>query len=43
MPRRDRIAEPWGARTPFAPGEPWPTRVDSFVVEELRAHVLSAV
>ena len=25
----DRIAEPWGERTPYAPGEAWPTRVDT--------------
>src|SRR4051794_26851928 len=25
----DRIAEPWGTRTPHGPGEPWPRRVDS--------------
>jgi anaerobic selenocysteine-containing dehydrogenase len=24
----DRIAEPWGSRTPYGPGETWPTRVD---------------
>jgi hypothetical protein len=24
----DRIRDPWGARTPFAPGERWPERVD---------------
>ncbi|MBT2383747.1 molybdopterin oxidoreductase family protein [Streptomyces sp. ISL-11] len=29
MVRRDRIAEPWGARTPYGRGEPWPVRVDS--------------
>jgi anaerobic selenocysteine-containing dehydrogenase len=27
----DRIAEPWGERTPFAPGANWPTRVDAFL------------
>jgi ferredoxin-nitrate reductase len=27
----DRIAEPWGLRTPFARGEAWPERVDSFL------------
>lgn len=27
----DRIAEPWGTRTPYAPGTPWPARVDSFL------------
>ena len=25
----DRIAEPWGARTPYGPGEAWPIRVDT--------------
>jgi anaerobic selenocysteine-containing dehydrogenase len=24
----DRIAEPWGTRTPYGRGEPWPVRVD---------------
>ena len=24
----DRIADPWGARTPYAPGTPWPERAD---------------
>ena len=24
----DRIENPWGARTPYARGEPWPVRVD---------------
>src|SRR3982751_1403607 len=28
MGRVDRIAEPWGTRTPYGSGEPWPTRVD---------------
>jgi anaerobic selenocysteine-containing dehydrogenase len=27
----DRIAEPWGTRTPYASGEPWPVRVDSYL------------
>jgi anaerobic selenocysteine-containing dehydrogenase len=27
VPRR--IADPWGARTPFRPGQEWPVRVDS--------------
>lgn len=26
--RVDRIADPWGTRTPVGPGEPWPARVD---------------
>ncbi len=28
---RDRIAEPWGARTPYGPGQVWPRRVDQFL------------
>ncbi|MCD0447241.1 molybdopterin-dependent oxidoreductase [Glycomyces sp. A-F 0318] len=31
MPERDRIAEPWGARTPYDAGEPWPVRRDMFL------------
>jgi anaerobic selenocysteine-containing dehydrogenase len=31
MPRLDRIAEPWGSRTPYGPGESWPVRVDSYL------------
>jgi ferredoxin-nitrate reductase len=27
----DRIANPWGERTPFGPGEEWPVRVDQFL------------
>ena len=27
----DRIAEPWGQRTPYGPGSPWPVRVDTFL------------
>ena len=42
MPRRDRIAEPWGARTPYASGETWPSRVDSFVTDEPDRWVQSA-
>ncbi|WP_370618409.1 molybdopterin oxidoreductase family protein [Mumia sp. Pv 4-285] len=29
----DRIAQPWGSRTPYGPGEDWPVRVDSYLVE----------
>jgi hypothetical protein len=25
----DRIADPWGERTPYTSGEPWPVRVDT--------------
>src|SRR5215218_8257814 len=31
--RVDRIAEPWGTRTPYGPGEEWPVRVDRFLQE----------
>ena len=27
----DRVAEPWGDRTPYGPGTPWPVRVDTFL------------
>jgi len=27
----DRIAAPWGGRTPYAAGKPWPVRVDTFL------------
>jgi anaerobic selenocysteine-containing dehydrogenase len=27
----DRIADPWGPRTPYGPGDPWPERVDVFL------------
>jgi anaerobic selenocysteine-containing dehydrogenase len=29
----DRIADPWGTRTPYAQGESWPVREDSYVTE----------
>jgi anaerobic selenocysteine-containing dehydrogenase len=29
----DRIANPWGERTPFGQGEEWPVRVDQFLEE----------
>ncbi|MGY1746574.1 molybdopterin oxidoreductase family protein [Blastococcus sp. SYSU D00695] len=35
MARVDRIAEPWGSRTPYGPGETWPTRVDSHLAGDL--------
>jgi len=31
-----RIADIWGGRTPFAPGEPWPVRVDQLLDEGVR-------
>ncbi len=33
----DRIAEPWGTRTPYGPGEEWPVRVDSHFEEGVSA------
>nr|WP_157242924.1 nitrate reductase [Pseudarthrobacter sp. GA104] len=33
--RVDRIAEPWGTRTPYGPGQEWPARVDSHLAEGL--------
>jgi anaerobic selenocysteine-containing dehydrogenase len=30
----DRIAEPWGERTPYGRAEPWPARVDEHLAEE---------
>lgn len=29
----DRIADPWGARTPYAAGEQWPVRIDMQLAE----------
>lgn len=31
MGTMDRIAEPWGSRTPYGAGESWPTRVDTYL------------
>lgn len=31
----DRIAEPWGSRTPYDAGETWPVRVDSYLADGL--------
>lgn len=33
MARLDRIANVWGTRTPYGPGEEWPVRVDSYLEE----------
>src|SRR3954470_1424821 len=33
MPMLDRIAQPWGTRTPYGSGERWPTRVDTYLDE----------
>ena len=27
----DRIARPWGSRTPYGRHEPWPVRVDTYL------------
>lgn len=35
MARVDRIAEPWGTRTPYGPGESWPVRVDTHLAPGL--------
>src|SRR5215212_8566695 len=31
----DRIADPWGSRTPYARGSSWPVRVDCFLADGL--------
>ena len=31
MSRIDRIAEPWGTRAPYGPGDRWPVRVDTYL------------
>ena len=36
----DPIANPWGVRTPFAPGEPWPQRVDSYLANGINAQAV---
>ncbi|MEU6203801.1 nitrate reductase [Micromonospora musae] len=33
----DRIADPWGPRTPYGAGQEWPVRVDTFLDGDLRA------
>jgi anaerobic selenocysteine-containing dehydrogenase len=35
MSRIDRIAEPWGTRTPYGPGDTWPVRVDTYLDQGL--------
>ncbi len=35
MSRVDRIAEPWGTRTPYGPGEAWPPRSDLYLGADL--------
>src|SRR5215217_1642875 len=36
MARIDRIADPWGPRTPVGAGEEWPARVDSYLAADAR-------
>ncbi len=31
----DRIADPWGSRTPYGRGQRWPTRVDTYLADGL--------
>lgn len=33
----DRIADPWGARTPYEPGTRWPDRVDTYLADGITA------
>jgi hypothetical protein len=33
----DRIAQPWGTRTPYGRGESWPVRVDTFLEDGVGA------
>jgi anaerobic selenocysteine-containing dehydrogenase len=35
MTDRDAIGQPWGTRTPYGPGEPWPVRVDTHLADGL--------
>src|SRR4051794_39139630 len=35
MTQVDRIGDPWGTRTPYGPGEPWPVRVDSYLAGDV--------
>lgn len=35
MARRDRISDPWGSRTPYAAGAPWPQRVDQYLAPDV--------
>ena len=36
MITRDGITDPWGARTPYRPSEPWPARVDLCLADGVR-------
>lgn len=35
MAQIDRIAQPWGTRTPYGPGERWPERIDMHLAQGL--------
>jgi anaerobic selenocysteine-containing dehydrogenase len=41
--RVDRIAEPWGTRTPFGPGEAWPVREDMHLEDGARPEAVEWV
>ncbi|MEV0134396.1 hypothetical protein AB0H83_38805 [Dactylosporangium sp. NPDC050688] len=36
----DRIADPWGERTPYAAGEAWPVRVDGYLAGGLTESIV---
>jgi anaerobic selenocysteine-containing dehydrogenase len=36
----DRIAEPWGSRTPYGPGQEWPVRVDTHLAPSVAAQAV---
>lgn len=40
MVAKDRIADPWGTRTPYGRGEQWPTRVDTHLREGFAAQAV---
>ncbi|MBU8827589.1 molybdopterin oxidoreductase family protein [Mycolicibacterium goodii] len=42
MARTDRISDPWGTRTPYASGEPWPQRVDQYLTAGVTADDVDA-
>ena len=42
MGTSDRIADPWGTRTPYAQGESWPIREDSYIEGSVDNWVQSA-
>lgn len=36
----DRIADPWGGRVPHGRHEPWPARVDTYLVDGVEPHMV---